>query len=166
MDSETSAIRARLSLSPSLCQKKKNEKDEKRTKEKRKTDVAVSTKVRTTNNSSERSSAAPDRNSIPQGRQRVKMARPTRWNFWHAFFFILHCAGAFFLSFPSLSLSDLVARFLPGPVRSVRYAATEFSVPIEFSADQCPTNSSVKKKKKKKRRKQINSRVCVLEDRL
>lgn len=95
MDFETSMIRARLSPFA-----KKNEKDEKRMKQKRKTDVAVSTKVRTTNNSSERSSAAPDRNSIPQGWQRVKMARPTRWNFWHAFFFILHCAGHSFSLFP------------------------------------------------------------------
>jgi len=96
MGSETTAIRARLPP------KKKNIYEKK--------DVAVSTKVRTTNNSSERSSAAPDRNSIPQGRQRVKMARPTRWNFWHAFFFILHCAQCFFLSFSGSSLSDFAAR--------------------------------------------------------
>lgn len=122
----------------------------------------MSTKVRTTNNSSERSSAARDRNSIPQGRQRVKMARPTRWNFWHTFFFILHCA--FFLSFSlRFSLSDFRARFFSGPVRSVRYAATEFSVPIEFSARGLV---SFQYQREKKRRRQINSRVCVLEDRL
>lgn len=60
-------------------------------------------------------------------------------------FFHTSLCRAFFFSFPSFSLSSLVPRFLSGPVRSVRYAATEFSVPIEFSTDQCPTNSSVEK---------------------
>jgi len=60
-------------------------------------------------------------------------------------FFHTSLCRAFFLSFSSFSLSGLVPRFLSGPVRSVRYAATEFSVPIEFSTDQCPTNSSVEK---------------------
>jgi len=158
MGSETTAIRARLPPKKKFIWKKK------KTKQKRRTDVAVSTKVRTTNNSSERSSAAPDRNSIPQGRQRVKMARPTRWNFWHAFFFILHCAQCFFLSFSGSSLSDFAARVF-SQARLDRFVMRLQSFPSPLSF-QGPV-SFLHQRGKKKHRRQINSRVCVvLEDRL
>lgn len=152
MGSETTAIRA------GLPPKKKYMK--KRTKQKRKTDVAVSTKVRTTNNSSERSSAAPDRNSIPQGRQRVKMARPTRWNFWHAFFFILHCAQCSFSLFPAPLCPTLRRVFSQARLDRFVMRLQSFSSLLSFQPrDRCPSYHSVEKKACKLIRVFASSRI-------
>lgn len=112
---------------------------------KRKTDVAVSTKVRTTNNSSERSSAPSDRNSIPQGRQRVKMARPTRWNFWHAFFFILHCTPRRSSSLtPSPLCPNFARAFSLRPVDRFVMRLQSFPSPLSFQPpDRCPSDTGV-----------------------
>lgn len=127
----------------------------------------MSTKVRTTNNLSERSSVAPDRNSIPQGRQRVKMARPTRWNFWHAFFFpffffILHCARCSFSLVPLLFVPTSRRVFSPARLDRFVMRLQSFPSPLSF---QPRTGVLPIPMKKKKRHRQINSRVCVLEDR-